>query len=218
MTAIDTGPLVAAIARKRHMEPPERRTFQRVRRSSRPRGEPRPRPVTWRQANERIRALHRWERKQVRRERAKIRGVGYIGVAVFEFLARRAVNRNGRLDDLSYEAIGAILGYARSAIVAACARLKRHGWLDWQRCFVWTGQAGIRGPQVEQTYNAFWILAPIEQLLKLGIRLAPPPDPDESQVGDAEAKARYAAEDHAESPLGRAIAKLGDAMQQRETS
>jgi hypothetical protein len=208
------GAIVAGAVKRIDARP----TGSKVRKYSHPAGEGPYVVLTWDDANQRIQAIRKWERKQARKDRCKNRAVGHIGVAVFEFLCRRAVNKKGRLDDISYEAIGKILGHARSAIVAACARLKRFGWLDWRRQYASTGQAGIRGVQVEQTYNAFWIVAPIAALIKLGIRLgkAPPPD-DHDWAAKTGAAANKAAE-FADSRLGSAVERLGAAFAQRETS
>lgn len=215
---MDVGPLVAAIARKKAAEPPHRRTLSPVRRNSRPRGETRRVMLTWKEANERILALRKWERKQVKAERTRNRAVGHIGIAAYEFLIRRAVNHKGRLDDLSYEAIAAIIGYSRSAVVAAVARLRRWGWLDWVRQYEATGEPGVRGPQVRQTYNAFWIMAPLQALLKMGIRFGGAPPPDDHDVQSKAGQATNKEAEFTESPLGEAVARLGRAIELRETS
>jgi len=214
----DTSVLTAAIARKRQAETPGRRTFARVRRRSVPRGDGGRVILTWAQANERMRAIERWERKQSKRERGRNRAVGHIGIELYRYLCRRAVDRRGRLDDLAYGTIAGVLGFSRSAIVAAAARLKRFGWLGWTRQFEETGEAGVRGPQVKQAPNAFWIAAPIEALIKLGIRFGASPPPDDHAHAHAEAATRRREAEFAESSLGAAVAKLGAAIDQRETS
>lgn len=217
--ALDTSALSEAIARKRKLEPPERRTQCKVRRGSWLAGSNGRARLTWYDCNQRIRALHKWERKQKKRERRKNRAVGHIGVAVYEYLARRATHPRQRLDDLAYEALAAIVGYSRSAVVEAVKRLKQYGWLDWRRQYRPTGQPGVRGGvQVEQAPNAFVILAPVEQLLAIGIRLGRPPPPDDHAAAAEAGRAANAAADLAESPLGRALERLGAQVCHRETS
>lgn len=209
----------AVIVRPRRVEPEARRTGSKVRKYSSPRGRAgRYVALSWQEANERIRALERWERRQLRDARKRNRAVGYVGIELYKFMARRAVNARGRLDTLSYGALAAILGFARSAVVAAMARLKAHGWMDWRRQYEETGQAGSRGPQVQQACNFFWIAAPIAALIKIGIRFGPAPPPDDLDHARAEGEARNAEHAFAESPLGGAIGKLGDAVRKRETS
>lgn len=215
----DRAVLEQAMERRRAREPEHRRTLSPVRRYSRARGEAgRYVFLSWDQANERMRALDRWERRQTRQARHRNRGVGYIGLEVYRYLCRRAVDRRGKLDDLAYGTIAGVLGFARSAVVAAVVRLKRFGWLDWTRQYEATGEAGRRGPQVKQTTNFFWICAPVAALLKMGIRFGPPPPPDDAaHQAEAKAKATASAE-LAESPLGEALARAGDVLRQRETS
>lgn len=203
----------------RRIEAPERRTRSKVRHSSRPAGTIRGVSLSWREANERIQAIRKWERRQVKAERAKNRAVGHIGIALYEFLCRRAVNKAGRLDDLSYEALAAILGFARSAIVAAAKRLKRFGWLNWRRQFRPSSNPALRGPPVEQDVNAFWVEAPIAALIKLGIRFGPAPPPDDHDAARRAGEAENKAADFAESKLGGALDVLSAAIRRkRETS
>lgn len=214
--AAGVSALVGGLARR--MEPPERRTLSKVRRYSRPQGEGRYVMLTWREANERIRALHRWERRQQKAERHRNRAVGHIGVAVYEYLCRLAVNRRGRLDDQALGSIAGAVGYARSAVVAAIARLKRFGWLNWRRQYVETGERGARGPVVRQAPNFFWIEAPVAALLKMGIRFGGPPPPDDDAVRRrAEADIKRTANDP-DSRLGAALAATAHLRQKRETS
>jgi hypothetical protein len=195
-----------------------RPTGSRVRKYSHPAGGGPFVALSWEDANQRILALRKWERKQKRQERRKNRAVGHVGISVYEFLCRWAVKHRGRLDDLSYEAIGAIIGHSRSAVVAACARLKRFGWLDWRRQYVSTGQQGVRGVQVVQTFNAFWIAAPVAALIRLGIRIGRAPIPDDHDCAAKAGAAANKAMDIADSSLGRALDRLGAAVAKRETS
>lgn len=159
----------------------------RVRRRSGSRGAPATQnPRDMREAGHRISALKRWERLRVRRRRSHIRGVGYVGLAVYEYLVKKAVQSAGRLDDLPYARIAAAVGHSRSAVVAAVARLKTFGWLDWFRRWETNKQTG----QLEQICNAFWICVPTAALQRLGIRCGPPPPPDDAAADQAK-RAEY---------------------------
>lgn len=211
-TAFKTG----AGLRTHKPEPPERRTLSRVRRFSRASGAVRYSPIDKAEANDRVFALRRWERAQKKAPRKRNRGVGHIGVEVYEALARRAARGSGRLDEISYAGLAAITGFARSAVVAAVARLKALGWLDWVRQFVETGNAGRRGPQVVQTFNAYLLQVPRELLAKCGIRFGRPPIPDDA-AWRAETEAVAAKEMAlAGSPLGSALERLGAAVAAKE--
>jgi hypothetical protein len=200
---------------RRPPEPPERRTLAKVRRFSRPRGKGGYVALGRVQAEDWIWALKRWERRQKRLPKAKIRAVGHIALAVHEYLCRQAVKRKGMLDDLSYARIAAILGFSRSAVVDACRRLAAHGWLKWFRQFVPTGQQGVRGPQVEQTANFYWLELPLAALAKAGIRLGKAPAPDDDLQRRSDASNVRAVQVLAASPLGAALDELGAAIARR---
>ncbi|HWF01577.1 MAG TPA: hypothetical protein VG248_17375 [Caulobacteraceae bacterium] len=202
----------------RRTEPPERRTGSRVRRNSWAPGRGAQRvSLTWGQKARRLWAFRRWQRKQERQDGRRIRGCGYIAEAVYELLLNQAVRRKGALDDLSYARIAAIVGHSRSAVIAAIARLKACGWLDWVRRFRDTDDTGRRGPRVEQDYNAYWVCVPEAALKNAGV---PPPDtpaPDDDQARcKAEERARNVTDP--ESRLGRGLDSIGAALAKRETA
>ncbi len=213
---IDGAPVREILKR---VEPPHRRTYQRVRHSSRPAGEHSGGALTWRQCQSRIRAIRRWERAQDKRPRAKNRAVGWIGIEVYAFLARQAVHKRGRICDLALGSIAGILGVSRSAVIAALARLRDAGWIGWVRQFVWTGGEGVRGPQVEQAPNSYAIGAPERELARLKIPLDEDPPPSADLEAEANAHAKTRAE-HAfgESPVGQAVDALGRLVAERESS
>jgi hypothetical protein len=211
-TAFEAG----AGLRTRKPEPPDRRTLDKVRRFSRASGAIRYGQIGRREAHDRIFALRRWERAQKKAPRKRNRAVGYIGVEVYEALCRRAAREGGRLDQLSYAGLSAITGFARSAIVAAIARLKALGWLDWIRQYEETGDRGARGPQVHQTFNAYLLKVPLDALARCGIRFGPPPVPDDIADDAARKAAAVKAMELAASPLSGALDRLGAAVKARE--
>ena len=216
---VDTGAMARQIARARRPEAEHRRTGSKVRKFSRPRGAGRAVLLTWAEANERMRAIERWDRRQAKRERTRNRAVGYIGIELYRYLCREAVKRRGQLGDLAYGTIAGVLGFSRSAVVAAAARLKRFGWLDWDRQFAPTGDKGQRGPQVEQAPNFFRVLAPLKALLDIGIRFGPAPPPDDHDQAAKAGQAANKAAEFADSRLGESVALLEAAIRRkRETS
>lgn len=55
----------------------------------------------------------------------------------------------------SYDAIAQAAGVHRNTVGAALHRIKRHGLMSWVRRTTRTGNDGQRGPQLEQTSNAY---------------------------------------------------------------
>src|SRR5690606_7914262 len=86
--------------------------------------------------------------------------------------------RTGRLDP-SIDYLMAKLRRSRAAIVAALKALRDHGFLDWLRRYVPTGEQGRRGPQVQQTSNAYRLFLPIRAAASLGRYWQAAPVPDD---------------------------------------
>jgi hypothetical protein len=118
---------------------------------------------------------------------------------------------------------------SRDAIVRALKNLRMHGFLDWLRRYEPTGNEG-RGPQVQQTSNAYRLSLPERAkrfLGRFGIT-SPLPEDFEQQRQDheAELKAHMDAMEPDElalfqlgdTPLGQALARLGKLVKQRESA
>lgn len=82
-------------------------------------------------------------------------------------------------------------GFARQTVVAALARLKKHGFLDWVRRTERTGAAVGDGPQVKQATNAYFfdlaqlpknVLQRFRDLLAIARRRAAERDPEHTQA------------------------------------
>lgn len=160
------------------------RTFQPVRRNSYTAGE---REARWyRRVNPkaigaRLRAAERFN-DRMRQRGERIGPLGEIGLETLRLFYRTICHRSGRLDP-SIDYICRTLRRCRKAVVAALARLKRHGFLDWIRRSEPTDNAGERGPQVVQITNAYVLLDPnagVDTML-----VAPLPD----DVAQAQAEA-----------------------------
>lgn len=201
-----------------------------VRRHSRPAG--RCEGVFW----------HRTNRQEVRRivlaaRRYELAGkqpgsrngpLGGVALEILDLFANLVNFKSGRLDP-SLDYLMRKLCRSRDAIHRALKALRDHGFLDWLRRYVPTGNEG-RGPQVQQTSNAYRLSLPAKALRLLG-RLgqsAPLPD-DHSHAQELQAaeidthqaslpldqRALWIAGD---DPLGQALARLGRSLMERESA
>ncbi len=84
--------------------------------------------------------------------------IGHIGLEVLELLINLADPRTGRLEP-SLSWLMTRLKRSRAAIVAAMARLKELGFLDWKRRFTPVETEGA-GPRIRQVSNAYRVLLP----------------------------------------------------------
>lgn len=164
-------PIGAVITAERERTP--------VRRSSRPAG--RCEGLFWRritaQEAAQIRlAAEKYEfaTMQAKGKGARTGALGGVGLEVVRYLTR-LIGRDGRLDP-SIDFLMHKLGRSRDAIVTALKALRDHGFLDWLRRYVPTGNEG-RGPQVIQTSNAYRLSLPERARRLLGRMVSSPPIP-----------------------------------------
>jgi hypothetical protein len=116
---------------------------------------------------------------------------------------------------------------SKDAIVSALKALRQHGFLDWLRRYVPTGNEG-RGPQVQQTSNAYRMFLPPAAKRLLGRLFGAPPAPDDFAHAraqrTAEIEAHTASLSMAELPLfaiedeglAASLARLGAALEARK--
>jgi hypothetical protein len=168
--------------------PGMRRTGQPVRRGSRNRGEReetiwRPLGINRREARKYIAAM--LQAAEFHDRRSKLAGkrngdLGHVALEALRELFRFADWKTGRLEP----AIATIcdrIKRSRAAVVAALARLKAHGFLDWLRRTEPTDNVGA-GPQVRQITNAYGFdLARLPKTARAFVKKAigwglPPPD------------------------------------------
>lgn len=154
--------------------------------------------------------------------------LGAVAIELVELFANMVDFRTGRLEP-SIETLMRQLKRSRDAIVRALKALRAHGFLDWLRRYVPTGNEGA-GPQVQQTSNAYRLSLPARALRLLGrLGMAPPPPDDHSHAQEQHAEEIKAHQDSlpldelplftiGDNPLGRALANLGKAMKQRESA
>jgi hypothetical protein len=102
--------------------------------------------------------------------------LGTVAIEVLRELLRLVDYNTGRLDP-ALTTLMARTRRSKDAVVRALAALRRHGFLDWVRRYVPTGNRGA-GPQVQQTSNAYRLALPraAERLLGRAGEDAPLPD------------------------------------------
>lgn len=154
--------------------------------------------------------------------------LGGVAIEVLELFANLVNFRTGRLDP-SIDFLMLKLRRSRDAIVRALKALRSHGFLDWLRRYVPTGNEG-RGPQVHQTSNAYRLSLPARARQFLGRFGVTPPPPDDHAQAEAERAAEMEAHraslpmdelalfDVGDNPLGQALARLARSMKQRESA
>ncbi|RVP06954.1 helix-turn-helix domain-containing protein [Sinorhizobium meliloti] len=154
--------------------------------------------------------------------------LGGVAIEVLELFANLVNFRTGRLDP-SIDFLMLKLRRSRDAIVRALKALRSHGFLDWLRRYVPTGNEG-RGPQVQQTSNAYRLSLPARARQFLGRFGITPPPPDDHVQAEAERAAEMEAHraslpmdelalfDVGNNPLGQALARLARSMKQRESA
>ncbi|MAL88577.1 MAG: hypothetical protein CL683_12330 [Brevundimonas sp.] len=146
-------------------EPSHRRTLSKVRRNSRPAGGEKWERLTREQANRRIFALKVY-RQNLRQPGQRWGAPGTISagaVELYELLCNMAVKGHGRIEP-SVNWLAKARNVPLKVIHRWKAQLREHGFLDWRRRWVGTGRDGLRGPQVVQTSNAYWINLPRKAL------------------------------------------------------
>lgn len=154
--------------------------------------------------------------------------LGGVAIEVLELFANLVNFRTGRLDP-SIDFLMLKLRRSRDAIVRALKALRSHGFLDWLRRYVPTGNEG-RGPQVQQTSNAYRLSLPDRARQFLGRLGVTPPPPDDHAQAEAERAAEMEAHraslpmdelalfDVGDNPLGQALARLARSIKQCESA
>ena len=154
--------------------------------------------------------------------------LGSVAIEVLELFANLVNFKTGRLDP-SIETLMRMLKRSRDAIVRALKALRTHGFLDWLRRYVPTGNEG-RGVQVQQTSNAYRLSLPARALRLLGRMGLPVPMPDDfshaMQLREAAHQAHAASLTPAELPLftvqdetlAASLSRLGKLIEERESA
>ena len=211
--------------------PPAERCPTPVRRHSHIRGRSEGRiwrPTTRRDVQAILRAAEQYNEAGLREKKGERSGpLGSVALDVLRYFVNLIDFRTGRLEP-SITTIMDRLGRSRDTIVRALKNLRAHGFIDWLRRYEPTGNEG-RGPQVQQTSNAYRLSLPEKARQFLGRFGKAPPLPDDHSAAqearaaelDAYRKAlpldELALFEAGDNPLGRALAALGKMVQKRES-
>jgi hypothetical protein len=154
--------------------------------------------------------------------------LGSIALEILALFGNLVSYKTGRLDP-SLDWIMGKLRRSRDAVVRGLKALRDHGFLDWLRRFEPTPNEG-RGPQVRQVSNAYRLFAPKRALALLGRWSGRPSLPDDDDLARADRKAiadehmasldlgAFASFQCGDTPLGRALAQMGKALDLRESA
>ena len=152
--------------------------------------------------------------------------LGSVAIEVLEYFANLVDFRTGRLEP-SLDTLMRRLKRSRDAIVRALRNLRAHGFLDWLRRYVPTGNEG-RGPQLRQATNAYRLSLPERAEQILGRWGLPEPLPEDCEHALEIRKAELETYDkslsleelalsaHGDTPLGQSLAQLGRNIDQRK--
>jgi hypothetical protein len=184
-------------------------------------------PVTRQEARTMLLAAKRYELAS-REAGSRTGPLGHVALEVLELLVNLVDFRTGRLDP-SLDYLKAKLKRSKDAIVRALANLRTHGFLDWLRRYVPTGNEGF-GPRVAQTSNAYRLSLPARAIRLMGRLLQAPPLPDDfvaaQDLRRAEIEAHRASLSLAELPLfeiddpalAGILSRLGSLVMERESA
>ena len=154
--------------------------------------------------------------------------LGGIALEILALFGNLVSFKTGRLDP-SLDWITDKLKRSRDAVVRALKALRDHGFLDWLRRFEQTPNEG-RGPQVRQVSNAYRLAVPKRALALLGRWSGRPALPDDEDLARADRAAMenayvatldlgaFAGFQCGDSPLGKALALMGKAIDLRESA
>lgn len=102
--------------------------------------------------------------------------LGPVAIEVLEYFVNLVGHKDGRLDPC-LATIMERVKRSKDAVVRALKNLRAHGFLDWLRRYVPTGNE--TGPQYHQTSNAYRLLMPERARRLMGRYGRTPPVPDD---------------------------------------
>ncbi len=212
------------------LPPPAPRCPTPVRRHSHIRGRSEGRiwrPTTRRDVQAILKAAEIYNEAGLRQKGERSGPLGSVALDVLRLFVNLIDFRTGRLEP-SITTIMDRLGRSRDTIVRALKNLRAHGFIDWLRRYEPTGNEG-RGPQVQQTSNAYRLSLPEKARQFLGRFGKTPPPPDDYSAAQKARAAELGAYrktlpldelalfEAGDNPLGRALAALGKMVQKRES-
>lgn len=155
--------------------------------------------------------------------------LGAVGVELLDLLANMVDYRTGRLEP-SLDTLMGKLRRSRDAIVRALKALRQHGFIDWLRRYIPSETEGGKGPQIKQTSNAYRLSMPKKAEACLGRYGETPPLPEDHEQADADRETMMEAHrktldldqlalfEVGDNRLGKALARLGNFIKQRESA
>ena len=211
--------------------PPAERCPTPVRRHSHIRGRSEGRiwrPTTRKDVQAILKAAEIYNEAGLREKKGERSGpLGSVALDVLRYFVNLIDFRTGRLEP-SITTIMDRLGRSRDTIVRALKNLRAHGFIDWLRRYEPTGNEG-RGPQVQQTSNAYRLSLPEKARQFLGRFSKAPPLPDDHSAAQEARAAEVDAYkttlpidertqlDTGDSPLGKALVMLAKSVMKRES-
>ena len=189
-------------AKAKRREPVHRRTGSPVRRGSVVQGGEQPVPVTWTQrrlrldafdklARDQLKAGQRWGAKGGSKDVKSWMFSRHDREILGQLLAFAAKMRGQVYPTLAH--IAELVGCTVRSVVEGLKRLKSAGFLTWDRRYVETGKKGLRGPQVEQTSNFYYMALPNTAAALIDKwRGKAAPREDEAAEADRQARADFA--------------------------
>ncbi len=153
--------------------------------------------------------------------------LGHIALEILRYMANLVSHKTGQLDP-SLETLMRKLGRSKDAIVRALKALRMHGFIDWLRRYVPTGNND--GVQVQQTSNAYRLMLPERAKRLLGRYGKNAPVPDDfahaqatreaelNVMRDALTMPELALFEAGDTALGRSLARLGSLLAERESA
>lgn len=95
------------------------------------------------------------------RNRRRNGPLGYTGLSVLRYMLRTVNAVTGQLDP-SHDTIARETGHSVQGVHDALARLAKAGYIQWIRRYIETARRGRKGPQLEQSSNAYRITVPAD--------------------------------------------------------
>lgn len=181
-----------------HPKAGTRRTGAPVRRNSRMKGKCENvfwKPMQRDEAREILLAARKYE-LAMKQPGKRTGPLGYVALEVLDYFTNLIDFGNGRLDP-SISTIMERIGRARAAVCRALDALRAHGFIDWLRRYIPTGNDGA-GPQVQQTSNAYKLSLPAKAKALLG-KYARKPAPLSDDIAQAQADRKAAIKEHMDS-------------------
>jgi hypothetical protein len=155
---------------------------------------------------------------RTRRKLKRRREIYESDLTLLECLLFRFLDwKTGKLD-CAYQQIREATGLCSELISQGLRRLAQLGVLERMRRFVRTHIEG-KGPQVQQTTNAYRVSLPKRlAAFVTGAEMAPPPDDVAAEIRDIKlARDAHYTADTGKPTLGASLAKMGQGVLQRES-